>query len=429
MPAKRNSNCTTIHKAQVFAGRNNHLFTSSSEDKNIFMDLTEQLDGLKTGLETYIDHKIAPMSEAMIKNQDFIDQLSLERKRVPLKHQNEVKTFNDIIGEAMIKNADVIRNFKRNNPEIRIDLLPEVKQKNEEGVREVKAVGDMTITANFPNAATLYQDRQNTLIQTPYSRVWLSDILTTGSSTGTSISYPKENGGEGSAGVWEDPTEDKPQIDFDLTTQTGYFKWIAGIVIIDREMLDDIAWMTSYVQNKMLISLKKAENAFILNGTSGTNPVTGLLDAATAYSGIYTRPIDRIIDAAYGQIVEDTDEFYYPTSLILMPRDAVRIGLNTSSGSGEYDLPNGVTAFTGNKLLSISSLDIATTRDVGANNFVTFDKTATIFVRRMVPELRMFEDSTLAKKNKIMFRIEERGTLIILNDNAIVTGLLDESIS
>jgi hypothetical protein len=47
-----------------------------------------------------------------------------------------------------------------------------------------------------------------------------------------------------------------------------------------------------------------------------------------------------------------------------------------------------------------------------------------MFIRRMNPELRMFEDATLAKKNKIMFRIEERATVIGFNNKAIVKGLL-----
>jgi hypothetical protein len=36
----------------------------------------------------------------------------------------------------------------------------------------------------------------------------------------------------------------------------------------------------------------------------------------------------------------------------------------------------------------------------------------------------MFEDATLAKRNKIMFRVEERATLAIFNNSAIVKGTL-----
>ena len=42
----------------------------------------------------------------------------------------------------------------------------------------------------------------------------------------------------------------------------------------------------------------------------------------------------------------------------------------------------------------------------------------------MNPEIRMFEDATLAKQNKVMFRIEERVAQVIFNADAIVKGAL-----
>ncbi len=47
-----------------------------------------------------------------------------------------------------------------------------------------------------------------------------------------------------------------------------------------------------------------------------------------------------------------------------------------------------------------------------------------MFIKRMQPELRMFEDAALARKNKIMFRVEERATLAIFNNAALVKGTL-----
>jgi hypothetical protein len=40
----------------------------------------------------------------------------------------------------------------------------------------------------------------------------------------------------------------------------------------------------------------------------------------------------------------------------------------------------------------------------------------------MATEIRMFEDAALAKKNKVMFRIEERVSMAIFNNDAIVKG-------
>src|SRR5690606_27814699 len=281
------------------------------------------------------------------------------------------------------ENAEAIQNFKKGSPELTIAM---------------KAVGDMSIANNFPNATPFVQDVRTGLITTPHNRVWLSDIIPGGSSTGNSILYPKENGGEGAVGLWTNPAVDKPQVDYDLTSQSAFFKWIAGYVIIEREMLDDIAWLQSYLQSKLLISYKTAENNFILNGSTDTNPVTGMLTAATAYNGAFDAPVDRVIDAGWGQIVESTHEFYQPTHTILNPRSAVELGLNKADGSGAYDLPNGSVSFA-NGRLSLGGLDVVTTTGLVKTDFLTFDRNALTYVTRLAPELRMFEDAALAKRN------------------------------
>lgn len=316
-----------------------------------------------------------------------------------------VKSFNEYLAESLAENAEAIKSFKKGSPELAITL---------------KAVGDMSIANNFPNSTPFIQDVRTGLIPNVYDRVWIADILPQGTSSGNSVLYPKENGGEGGVALWSG-TGDKAKVDFDLTSQAAFFKWLAGYVIVDREMLDDIPWLTSYLQNKLLISLKIAENNFVLNGATGTNPVQGLLDAATAYNGTFTNQVDRIIDAGYGQIVEDTKQFYRPTNTILNPRDAVAIGLNKADGSGEYDLPNGSVAFS-NGRLEIGGLINVDSTDMEKGKFLTFDRNAIMFLRRLSPEIRMFEDAELAKQNKIMFRIEERVTQAIFNDDALVTG-------
>lgn len=338
--------------------------------------------------------------------QDHLDALDIRLKQAKGEQKLETKTFNQILGEAIKENAEAIQAHKQGD-NLKIEL---------------KAVGDMSIAANFPGSTPWTQDVRMDLIPKPYDRVWLSDLLPQGSTTKGSVVYPKQNGGEGGAAVWAG-TGNKAQMDFDLTSQSAFVKWIAGFVVVDREMLDDIEFMTSYIQSQMLISLKVAENDFILNGTTDANPVQGLLDVATAYDGTFTAAVDKLVDAAYGQIPEDTFEFYQGNTAILNVRDGVKIGLNKATGSGEYDLPPGTVYFQ-NGRLQVAGLDIATTTQLGANNFLTFDKTATLLINRLAPELRMFEDSTLAKQNKVMFRIEERITLAIFNNSAVVKGTL-----
>lgn len=387
--------------------------STAEEAKNLVTEVKTTADEIKAWQVT--------KDERDKKTEEAVDKLLLRSKSKDISG-NETKSFNDIIAETVTNNEQAIRNFGKLE-EIKLDMLPEVKAEGKKP-REVKAVGDMTITANFPGATQLYQDVRGLIIN-PYNRVWLADVLPNGSSTGTQLTYPKENGGEGAAGVWN-PGADKAQIDYDLTTENVPFKWIAGYVIAEREMLDDIPFLISYLQSKMLISLKTAENAFILNGDDTGNAVQGLNDVASVYNGTYTNRVDRIVDAAYGQIVDQTHEYYQGNLTILNPRDAVAIGLNKATGSGEYDLPEGSVAFSAGQL-ALAGLQNVTTTSMALNTFFALDKTATLFVRRMQPELRLFEDATLAKRNKVMWRIEERVTLAIFHNAAIVKGVLQVS--
>ncbi len=109
--------------------------------------------------------------------------------------------------------------------------------------------------------------------------------------------------------------------------------------------------------------------------------------------------------------------------MILNPRDVVKIGLNKANGSGEYDLPQNSIAFAQGRL-QIAGLDTVPTTSIDAGDFLALDRNAVMFVRRMNPEIRMFEDATLAKQNKVMFRVEERVAQVIFNTDAIVSGTL-----
>ena len=416
--------------------------------------IAEQLTELKTGLETFskaeiksaidgiegqikavetkadktevetLKAELAEIKEAAGKNQKVIDAFVSEGRRD--KIGNEQKSFNTILAETIERNADKIRNYRPNGGELRFDMLPE-ESKDKNG--EVKAVGDMSISNNFPGATSIYQDIRSPLIDSPYNRVYVGDLLPQASSTGTQVVYPKEtgpaSGTEGGAAPWTDYTTNKAQIDWDITSQTNAFTWIAGWTVVQRDMLDDISWMTAYLQNRLLVSLKTAETDFILNG-SGAIP--GFQDLASPYNGSLTVPVDRILDAAIGQIPDATSEFYMGNLVITRVRDLVtKIALNKASGSGEYDLPAGAVVLNPDGTVRIGNLKVVGTTAMAWDTFYALDTRATTWITRIRPELRMFEDATLAKKNQVMFRIEERAALVVFNNAAIIKGVLQTS--
>jgi HK97 family phage major capsid protein len=375
----------------------------------------------KTELEK-LNTSVTEIKTALDKNQQWIDSQIADGKRKPAGGE-EKKSFNQILAETIERNSDKIRNYRPNGGELRFDLLPEAPKDKEGKAVEVKALGDMSMAVNFPGGVGVYQDVRGPLIQLPQERQWIADLLPQGTSQGTQIVYPKEGPLDGGAAAWTDQTTNKPQMSMNLTPVTAPFVWLAGWVVVQRDMLDDIPFMTSYLQNRMLVSLKTAENDFVLNGVGA---IPGFQDVAVTYNGSFTKSVDKIIDAAYGQIPAGTSEYYYGTNIILNTRDVVNIGLNKATGSGEYDLPDGSVAFV-NGGLTIGNLTVTGTTSALYNTFYALDKRSTMFIRRIQPELRMFEDATLAKKNQIMFRVEERAALILFNNSAIVKGVLGGS--
>ena len=355
--------------------------------------------------------KFETKEEAEKARKDFeksVALLSSEIKKADQVKKGDVnfKSFSEVVKETILENAVVIEEFKQKGGEKRMIM---------------KSVADMSFATHTDAGfrGTL-NDNRNNLVKDQHNRVWLSDLLPTGTSTGRSVVFPVENGQEGDVAVWSG-SGDKAQVDFDFTSQSAFFKWIAGFVVVDREMLDDVEWLASYLSQKLYTRLKLAENNFILAGTSDTNPVTGLIPALENYDGAYTTPTDIIVDAVYGQIPEDTHDWYVGNNVLMSPRTTVKVGLNKAEGSGEYDLPTGSIAFA-NGALNVGGVKVTSTTGITANKFLAFDKNAVMFLRRMMPELRMFEDATLAKQNKVMFRIEERVTQAIFNSDAIVYG-------
>jgi HK97 family phage major capsid protein len=363
----------------------------------------------------------------------------LKSKGVNGNQKPEKKSFNDYLAETIERNADRIRNRRPFTGsaarEDSFDMFTEEEKKafteTVEGKVETKAVGDMSLSANFPGASGLYTDVRNNLLELPANRVYLADLLPNSTSNGMRVGYPKENAvREGGVSTWNDYSTNKSQVDFDLVPAYSDFVWGAGFVVIQRDMLDNIPFMISYLQDRLLLSLKTWENSLIINGaTSETGSVIpGFQTVASPYNGSLTAAVDRALDAGLGQIPDATSDYYFGTHIIVRRRDLVqKFMLNKSTGSGEYDLPDNAVTYNADGTVNIGTLKVVGTTGIPFNTFYAFDNRSTAFIRRIQPELRMFEDATLAKKNQIMWRIEERATVVVFRNDAIVKGVLANS--
>jgi len=126
-------------------------------------------------------------------------------------------------------------------------------------------------------AGALLQTVEKELV-TGYRRPLVSDLFSTGSISGTSITYYVEGAREGNVGTVGEAAL-KPQLHYaDPTPVTETVKEIAGWISLSELMLDDLDFVVSEINNRLLYDLALAEEQQLLNGDgSGTN-LTGLLE-------------------------------------------------------------------------------------------------------------------------------------------------------
>lgn len=395
-----------VEKAKEIKG-----FDPASEDgKKAIMEIVEPR--FKEFRVKHGDNEVL-VEEAIKSIQDTLDRELTKKSRPGFGDNGRQKSFGELLGEALDEKEKEIKGLQSMSA-----------GKLDYGLR-LKAAADMSYAANFSSDAQdgLTTEYRQSVLPLPSEQIWMRNIIPSGSTEKGSIFYPRHTGGEGEVGIWDEtasPRTTKPLIDFDFDAVNQKLHWLAGIVRVPREMLDDVAFLRSFLQTQLLVGpqgLYQAENDYMLNHSS-----EGLLNLAEAYDGTdYSVAVDRIIDAAWGQIVEN---YFQPNVIILHPRDAVGIALNKATDSGVYDLPNGSVGWV-NGRLTIAGLQVVATTQIARGEFLVGDRRASQFVTRMSPELRFFDqDVDNVQKNMITIRVEERAALLTYYTQAWVTGTL-----
>ena len=343
---------------------------------------------------------------------DF-DSLSATLTDKAKDNSNQI-SFKDAVTKGVGNQLDEIKGNARARRETIIDL---------------KSMG----FENFTNYDTFTQDIRNTVIPTMEEAFHVRQILSSGTTTGATLYYPKATGktGAGPAG-WDynkttvASTVVKPAFAMNFERMSAPVEWIAGILTLPIEMLEDLSWLTSYLATYAPIELLKEEDDQILNGDGTGNTLNGLINTADAYSGTYGVGIERIIDAAYGQLGESN--FDMPTNVLLNPRDIVAIMLNKASTSGEYNLPEGAVGIVGGRL-QIGGLTVNKTNKISQGNFLVGDFIrGAALVTRSAMQLRFFDQNKdNVEKNMMTIRIEERVALPKFYEDAFIYGALTSS--
>ncbi len=241
---------------------------------------------------------------------------------------------------------------------------------------------------DFTGYADFATEFNNNPILLPYEQFHYRRVLRPGTMSGEFVKFPKEtnqNAGAGPA-VWTVGSGAKPEIEPKLSTYTAEAEWIAGIIKeIPVSMMEDFAFMSSYLAQKAQNELVKAEDLALQNGSGG---ISGLLDEATLYTGGKTIFVEKLIDAALVQI---KNAHYSANGIIVSNQDYANMILQKAAGgSEEYNTPFVLTMGT-DGTLRLLNLPIFSTSYLNTGQALIGDWTQAQLLIRSNPRLRIFE--------------------------------------
>lgn len=309
------------------------------------------------------------------------------------------KSIADSISEALLDGAETLKNLSG-------------KQN-----LTMKAV----TAASWTDAATLSlqtDEVRRSLYNSPYSPLYLRNIFPNVSTDSAAIVIPQRGVITGAAAEWARGTGElgadvpKPDVTPAYKDVNVPIKWLAGMTTVNRELLLNVKYLQGSITNTLLYSNKglfAAENKYITDYLAGN---------AVAYSGAKTIAAEKIIDAAFNQLLGN---YFNPTHVLMNQADYLTyVKFNKAVGSGEYDLPNDMLrGFAGSgleanvQIVPVPSLTAGVAYVVSAPEFE--------FINRLAPELKVSEehDENFAY-NKVTFRVEEMIGFVAKDLNAMV---------
>lgn len=311
-------------------------------------------------------------------------------------------TLDQAISKAIGENAEMLQEFKGDK---RIAL---------------KAV----VNGSWANASLTNQttDVRRSLYNSPYSPLYLRNIFPNVSTNSASVIIPQASSVTGAAAVWargtgtEGADVEKPEVSPTYKDVTVPIKWLAGFTTVNRELLMNVNYLQGSITNTLLYGAKglyAAENKMITDY---------IVANKTAYSGSATVAVEKIIDAAFNQLL---GSYKAPTHVLMNPADYLTyIKLNKASGSGEYDLPNDMLrGFSGTGLET--SVQIVPVPTLAAGKAYVISAPEFEFISRMQPELQIAEQhSNDFTYNRVTFRVEEMAGFVCKDLTAIVEVVL-----
>ena len=140
---------------------------------------------------------------------------------------------------------------------------------------EFKAATDTHVTGG-PGGGFIFPQVDTSVVQAYRPQPVISDLLGSGTLSSQSITYFVEGAREGTFATVLEGGQ-KPQLHYNFSTLTESLTKIAGFIKISDEMIEDLAFLVSEINTRLLYDLSIFEEQQLLNGNGTAPNLRGLL--------------------------------------------------------------------------------------------------------------------------------------------------------
>ena len=288
-----------------------------------------------------------------------------------------------------------------------------------------KAAGTMLISSNVSGGNVPVEQRLAGLNAIPSRRIRLLDVVSRGAAESNVISWVYQANKDGAAGGTAEG-DLKNQIDFDLVVASESVKKRTAFIKVSEEMIDDISFMQSEIQNELMRELLKDVESQVYEGDgTGTN-LNGIRTVSTAFAaGSFAGTVDNaneadVLTVAMNQIqVADHDNatyaFVHPNTITTLKL------IKTSSTDRRYIDRLAMVAGQ----LSLDGVTLVPTTLVTDGEYLigNFDL-ATVYDKGSM-SIEIGRDSDDFTKNLLTVLAEWRGLVVVKNNDrtAFISGV------
>lgn len=308
-----------------------------------------------------------------------------------------------------------------------IEKLQELKSSKNGGFAfQTKQVDNIT-SSNISGGNVPVEDRIPGLNDIASRRITLLDVMNQATTDSNIVSWVYKANRDGAAGQTAEGVT-KNQVDFDLVVNSESVKKTTAYIKVSTEMIDDISWLQSEIDNELRGELLRAVESGAYNGSGAGTALNGIANVATTFAptSAFALLVDNpnevdVLIAAQDQI-ENAEHTMARPFVFMNPSDVNSLLVKKVSGT---DLRyNEYLTKVGSTLLLNGSIPIVKTTLVAAGDYLIGDFSKANLVTKGGLSIEVGLDGNDWTENMRTIIAEWRGLVYVKNNDysAFVAG-------